>query len=67
MDTTGSLALAGGGALALAVIAWVGDRRRMRRTNLDRVGLMPWTGLFFWALLAGVLLLGLAGKAWLAG
>jgi acyl-CoA synthetase (AMP-forming)/AMP-acid ligase II len=54
-------------ALAVAVIAWLGDRRRMRRSDPDAVGLMPWTGLFFWALLAACVLAGLAVKAWLAG
>lgn len=37
----------------------------MRRRNLDRVGFMPWTTIFFWTLLAAVLLLGLTGRAWL--
>jgi len=54
-------------AAALAAFAWWRDRRRMRRTELDAVGLMPWTGLFFWSLLAAVLLLGLAARQWLAG
>ncbi|WP_298196692.1 hypothetical protein [Novosphingobium sp.] len=54
-------------ALAVALFAWWGDRRRLRRTDLDRVGLMPWEGLFFWALLAAVLL-GAAGlQGWLGG
>ncbi|MBC2668671.1 hypothetical protein ACFOON_15620 [Novosphingobium piscinae] len=43
-------------ALAVAMAAWWGDRRRWRRSDLDRVGLMPWQGLFVWALLAAVLL-----------
>ena len=61
--------LAAGGAIAAAIaaIAWLGDRRRMRRSNPDAVGLMPWTGLFFWALLATCALLGLVAKDWLAG
>ena len=44
-------------AALLAALAWHGDRRRMRRRDPDRVGLMPWTGLFFWSFLAAVLLL----------
>jgi len=60
------LALAGISAVVLAAIAWIGDRRRMRRHNLDRVGFMPWTSLFFWALLAAILLLGLAAQSWMA-
>ena len=58
------LTMAGGSAVVLASIAWAGDRRRMRRSNLDRVGLMNWTALFFWALLAGIVLFGLAAHAW---
>jgi hypothetical protein len=55
----------GGVALVLATIAWAADRRRMRRSDPDKVGFMPWTGLFFWALLAACTLLGLAAKEWL--
>lgn len=60
--------LAAGGviAVAIAVIAWLGDRRRMRRSDPDAVGYMPWTDLFFWALLAACILLGLAAKEWFA-
>lgn len=54
-------------ALALVVLALVGDRRRMRRSNPDAVGFMPWTGVFFWALLVACVCLGLAARAWLAG
>jgi hypothetical protein len=58
-----------GGALAAiaAVIAWAGDRRRMRRSDPDAVGFMPWRDVFFWAFLVACLLLGLAAKDWLAG
>jgi hypothetical protein len=61
--------LAVGGAIAVivAVIAWAGDRRRMRRSDPDAVGFMPWRDVFFWAFLAACLLLGLAAKDWLAG
>jgi hypothetical protein len=52
------------GALAalVAAVAWIGDRRRMKRRDLDRVGFMPWTSVFFFALMAAVLLLGVVGK-----
>ena len=64
-----SIALAAGGAIAvvLAIIAWLGDRRRMRRSDPDAVGFMPWTAVFFWALLSACILLGLAAKQWFAG
>ena len=59
----------GGGlaALALAVWAWMADRRRMRRRDPDAVGFMPWTTVFFWSLLWACILLGIAGKTALAG
>ena len=56
------MAVIGGLAVALAVVAWLGDRRRMKRRDLDRVGFMPWTPVFFFALMAAVLLLGVVGK-----
>lgn len=57
--------LAGMVAALVAAAAWWGDRRRLHRTNRDRVGLMPWTGLFFWATMAAVLLLAVAAEQWL--
>lgn len=52
---------------ALAAWSWIADRRRMRRRNLDDVGIMPWTGLFVWSLLPACVLLGLALREWAAG
>lgn len=38
------------GALALvAIIAWMGDRRRMTRSNPDAVGWLPWRDIAFWS------------------
>ena len=54
------LLLPGLACVLLAVVAWIGDRRRQRRSNPDAVGFMPWTAVFFWSLLAAVALLGLA-------
>jgi hypothetical protein len=65
-----SVFLLGGAGLAAAlivVVAWLGDHRRMRRSDPDAVGFMPWTQVFFFALLAAILLLGLAARAWFAG
>ena len=53
-------------AAAIALVAWLGDRRRMRRSDPDAVGFMPWRDVFFFALLAAVILLGLAAKAWIS-
>ncbi len=54
-------------ALALALFAWLADRRRMRRRNLDAVGIMPWAAIFFWALLVACVALGVVARGWLAG
>ena len=63
-----TIALASSGALALilAIIAWAGDRRRMRRSDPDAVGFMPWRDVSFWSVLAAVILLGLAAREWIA-
>jgi hypothetical protein len=65
MDSDFALhALAGGFAVTLAALAWIADHRRMRRSDPDAVGFMPWTGIFFWALLAACTFLGPAAKEW---
>ena len=61
------LIASGVAALLLAGLAWWGDRRRMRRSRPDAVGFMPWTSVFFWAVLAACIFFGLAVKDWLAG
>jgi len=57
----------GSAAAAIALVAWIADRRRLRRNNLDAVGFMPWTTVFFCALFAACILLGLGARAWIAG
>ncbi|MET1755681.1 hypothetical protein ABVV53_09450 [Novosphingobium sp. RD2P27] len=57
------LIIAAGVAALIAVLAWLAENRRVRRVNLDQVGFMPWTGLFFFAILAAVVLLALGVKA----
>jgi hypothetical protein len=66
-DSTTLMTILGSLAAGLAVVAWLGDRRRHRRRDIDRVGFMPWTPIFFWALLAALLLLGLSARAWFKG
>jgi hypothetical protein len=66
-ESTRMMAIAGGIAALIAVAAWIGDRRRIRRRDLDQVGFMPWTAIFFWSLLAAAVLIGLAGRALLGG
>lgn len=58
------LAVAGGICVLMAALAWIGDRRRMKRRDLDDVGFMPWTAMFFIALMGAVLLLGISAKDW---
>lgn len=55
--------IAGSVAAGIAAVAWAADNRRARRKNLDSVGFMPWTSIFFFALLAAVILLGVGGRA----
>lgn len=59
--------LAGGGMLLLALAAYAGERRRMRRKRIDSVGFVPWTKLFFVAFFWGVVLLALAVMGWAKG
>ncbi len=67
MQAAQFLAVASVTAIILAVIAWMGDSRRLHRKNLERVGFMPWTGIFFVALFAAVVLIALTAKQWVSG
>lgn len=49
--------LAAAAAIVLALFAWRADRRRLRRSDPDAVGFMPWTTLYFWAAFVAFLLL----------
>ena len=61
------LALWGGGLLLIALGAYLGERRRMRRKHIDAVGWVPWTTLFFVAFFCGVVLLAVAAAGWVRG
>jgi len=61
------LAMAGGALLLLAVGAWLGERRRARRSAVDAVGCMPWTTLSVLAFFGAAVLLAMAGVGWLKG
>lgn len=56
-----------GGLFLIAGLALVGDWRRARRNHVDKVGWMPWTRIFMLSCFAGILLMALAIKGWLAG
>lgn len=53
-------------ALLAATARWA-DLRRLRRSNPDAVGFMPWTGIFFVALFVACVTLGVAARAYFAG
>lgn len=59
-------ATAGVLALLLAAYAVWAERRRLRRTNLDAVGFMPWTVVYLVSFLAAIVLMGLAAREWFA-
>jgi hypothetical protein len=61
------IGLAGGALLLLALLAFLGERRRMRRKHIDAVGWVPWTTLFFVAFFCGVCLFAVAVMGWLRG
>ncbi len=60
-------ALLGAGLLLLAALAWLGQVRRMRRSTLDAVGWVPWSGLSLLLFGIGALLLVLAVLGLLKG
>lgn len=58
----GGLAVIGMVTLVLTMLASWADRRRLRRTNLDSVGFMPWALITIVGTLATLLLFALAIK-----
>ncbi|QWC58273.1 hypothetical protein F7D01_04000 [Erythrobacter sp. 3-20A1M] len=61
------MALWGGGFLLFAVVALVAERSRVRRARIDRVGWVPWTGLFLLCAVIGGGLLALSMPSVLKG
>lgn len=59
--------LPGLAALVLAIVAWLGDRRRMNRSDPDAVGVVPWRDVAFWSAFAAVLLLAAAARGFVRG
>jgi len=53
-------------SLVLAIYAWFADRRMLRRRNLEKIALVPWVTVFFLALIAAILIGGLAIREWFA-
>ena len=61
------VALAGGAFLVLAVFALAAERWRNARARIDRIGWVPWTGVFLFSAVIGGGLLVLAIPSLLAG
>ena len=59
--------LAGGALLLVALAAFLGERRRLRRKHIDSVGWMPWTTVSVLAFFCGAVLLAVAVTGWLRG
>lgn len=58
----GALWIAAAASAALAGGAAYAERRRARRTRLDQVGWVPWSGILLAALLVGSVCAGIALK-----
>ena len=67
MDDWQVWALVGASGAALVALSYWADRRRVRRTVPDAVGWMPWTGIYFTALLVACVAVGIAARAWFRG
>ena len=61
------LALWGAGFLTLAVLALGMERLRQKRTRIDRIGWVPWTGLFLTCMVVGGGLIAVAVPAIIQG
>ncbi|MCT2559631.1 hypothetical protein N0B51_11635 [Tsuneonella sp. YG55] len=61
------LSLWGAGFAVLAVVCLVMERRRMKRAAINRVGWVPWTGLFLVCVVVAGGLLALGVPSWLRG
>ncbi len=60
-------ALWGGALLAFSAAAFLGDRRRMRRKDINAVGMIPWRDLSAYAAFAGLILLIVGISGWIRG
>ncbi len=59
--------IAGAGFLLLAGLMSLAERRRVRRQRIDRVGWVPWTGLFLIFAVIGLTLAGLGTMGFIRG
>jgi hypothetical protein len=61
------LGVLGGSLVLLAALAWLGERRRLRRRHVDAVGCMPWATLSVLAFFAGAVFLTMSAIGMLKG
>lgn len=57
----------GGGLLTISALSALGEQRRRRRKDIDRVGLMPWRDVAALTGFAGLALMAFASVGWLTG
>jgi hypothetical protein len=57
----------GGALLLVSLLAWLGDWRRRRRTDINAVGWVPWRDLSALAAFGGMVLLAMAASGWMKG
>ncbi|MXP13583.1 hypothetical protein GRI44_02285 [Altererythrobacter confluentis] len=55
------------GMIGIALLALLGERRRMKRARIDGVGWVPWTSIFMTSAIIGAGLLALSAKGLMAG
>ena len=61
------VALIGTGFLIAALFASLAERRRIKRARIDRVGWVPWTGVFLACAIVGVTMIALGVTGLLKG
>ena len=61
------LSLWGAGFLVLAIVCLLMERRRVKRAAINRVGWVPWTGLFLLCTVLAGGLLALGIPSWMRG
>ncbi len=61
------IGLAGLAMLLLSFVAFMGERRRRNRRDIDAVGVLPWRDIAAFTMLLGMMLMALAISGWLKG
>lgn len=61
------MVLWGLGVLLLAALTRFAENRRLKRARIDRVGFMPWTGIFLVLMVIGCTLVGFGAMGLIKG